>query len=210
VLRWLGGRAGAPRVQHFEESAGRGWLFLSAVPGRAAAALAGEVGAERLLRALARALRQLHELPVADCPFQRGVEHMVHEAWRRARAGLVDLDAFEPRHRGLSADDLLRELEAKAPAEEDLVFVHGDYCLPNILLSGPGPGGPRRAALKVTGLVDWGRAGIADRYQDLALLLRSFDRNTGSRLPDLLAREYGLTALDEAKLSFYQLLDGFF
>jgi Aminoglycoside phosphotransferase len=41
-----------------------------------------------------------------------------------------------------------------APLHEDLVLVHGDYCLPNILLS------PIDGELQVTGLVDCGRAGI--------------------------------------------------
>ena len=42
-------------------------------------------------------------------------------------------------------DDLLR----KRHDEEDLVFTHGDYCLPNVIIDGE----------EVAGFVDWGRAG---------------------------------------------------
>jgi len=59
--------------------------------------------------------------------------------------------------------------------------------------------------------LDADRAGLADRYQDLALFVRSGARN----FPDLpvralLAAHYPLAALDEAKLDFYRLLDEFY
>lgn len=220
VLRWLDGRAGAPRVLHFEETHGSTYLLLSEVHGRAAVELASELDATTLVRELARALKKVHALPAADCPFERRVADMVHEAWRRARAGLVDLDDLEPRYRGWSADQLLRELEATAPAQEDLVVVHGDFSLPNIVLrerrsrrGGREAGAASTASpgsFRVSGLVDWGRAGVADRYQDLALLLRSFEGSAGDDLPEVLEQAYGLDRLDAGKIAFYQLLDEFF
>ena len=41
--------------------------------------------------------------------------------------------------------------------DSDLVFTHGDYCAPNILV-GAAP------LHTVTGVVDWGYAGVADRW----------------------------------------------
>jgi len=83
--------------------------------------------------------------------------------------------------------------------DEDLVFTHGDYCLPNILLD--------RQLSQVSGLLDWGRAGIADRYNDLALAARSLARNFGDQWVPLLFTEYGLASPDRVKLQFSRALD---
>ena len=85
---------------------------------------------------------------------------------------------------------------------EDLVFTHGDYCLPNVFLDLTGR--------RLTGFIDWGRAGIADRYQDLALAERSLRFNFGPGWERCLFDAYGLTHVDEAKLAYYRLLDEMF
>jgi aminoglycoside 3'-phosphotransferase-2 len=64
--------------------------------------------------------------------------------------------------------------------------------------------------LQVTGFVDCGRAGIADRYQDLALASRSIESNLGSRWSEAFFVNYGLPDPDGSKLDFYRLLDEFF
>ncbi len=199
VLRWLEGRLGAPRVVDYTEADGSS-LLLEEIPGPTAADLAPSADPERLMAALARALRRVHALPMEACPFPRRLPEVVAEARRRARDGLVDLAHLDREHGGWTPDRLLAALNATIPPEEDLAFTHGDFCLPNIILEGD----------EVVGLVDWGRAGLADRYQDIALLLRSFEYNAGDRLEQVFRREYGLDQLDRRKLEFYQLLDEFF
>ena len=51
--------------------------------------------------------------------------------------------------------------------EESLVVSHGDFCLPNIFINNNG----------VTGLIDLGKSGAADRWQDIALVYRSLSNN---------------------------------
>ncbi|SDP06533.1 Phosphotransferase enzyme family protein [Paenibacillus sp. yr247] len=89
---------------------------------------------------------------------------------------------------------------SKKPITEDLVFTHGDYCLPNIIINNG----------KVHGFIDWGRAGVADRYQDLALAIRSIKYNFGNEYIYAFLDNYGLTELDESKVIYYQLMDEFF
>ena len=90
------------------------------------------------------------------------------------------------------------------PVERDRVLVHGDFCLPNVLLTQVGE------ELRMTGLVDCGRAGIGDRHPDLALAIRSltfnFDGNTVA--PFLSA--YGGPSVDPQRLEFFAILDEFF
>ena len=54
--------------------------------------------------------------------------------------------------------DELASIRADLPPE-DVVFTHGDYCLPNVMI------------LKghLSGYIDWGYAGIGDRYLDKAV-----------------------------------------
>jgi aminoglycoside phosphotransferase len=113
--------------------------------------------------------------------------------------GLVDEDDFDEIRRGRTAADLFQELIAAKPAAEDLVFTHGDYCLPNIILENR----------KLSGFVDWGNAGVADRFQDLALLTRSVIDNFGAEYEKTVFDVYGI-APDRKKIHFYRLLDEFF
>ena len=46
-------------------------------------------------------------------------------------------------------------------------FIHGDFCLPNIFADDSG----------LTGLIDLGRAGVADKWQDIAICYRSLSNN---------------------------------
>ena len=81
------------------------------------------------------------------------------------------------------------------------VFVHGDLCLPNILVE--------NGAL--SGIVDWGRAGFGDPFQDLALAVRSLTHNLGpSDWDRRLADACGLPELDPGRLGLWCDFDELF
>ena len=108
---------------------------------------------------------------------------------------------MDKKHKSKSIEELFKELESFMNFEEDPVFTHGDYCLPNIIIQGN----------EIAGFINLGRAGIADRYQDLALCARSLVYNFNN--PDLkpiFFREYRIETIDEDKLSVYRLMDEFF
>lgn len=109
-----------------------------------------------------------------------------------------------PFDRTLAARLPIAELHATRPAVEDLVVCHGDLCLPNVLFD------PSTCAL--TGILDVGRLGVADRYTDLALATRSItDLNPqyDPRLSDRFLHRYGMDTPDQARMTFYRLLDEF-
>ncbi len=66
------------------------------------------------------------------------------------------------------------------------------------------------SSMQLSGFIDLGRVGIADRYQDLELAVRSLPLNFGPSWEPLLWEAYGLKEVDVAKIEFYQLLDEFF
>jgi aminoglycoside phosphotransferase len=206
VLDWLQGRLPVPRVLYFIEQFEIQYLLISAIPG---------LGAENeyflstdntpgMVRELARGLRQIHSLDIGDCPFPRHLDTMLAEAGRRVELGLVSPYDFQPKNTSRAPEDILQELMDKCPKDEDLVFTHGDYCLPNIILQDR----------QLSGFIDWGRAGVADRYADIALAVRSLRYNLGDRrgvdLARLFLEEYGLEQADEEKIAYFILLDELF
>ena len=135
------------------------------------------------VRVMVEALRTIHGLDARGCPYMNTAANRISEA----RASKTP-----ETHRALN------ELENTMP-DEDLVFTHGDYCLPNIILEGGA----------LSGVIDWDHAGLADPYVDLEACIWSIRYNYGGdaeRLAPLFLREYGLEELDEAKLEWYAQL----
>jgi kanamycin kinase len=112
----------------------------------------------------------------------------------------VDVDDFDDPER--NPTELLAWLQTHIPDHEDLVFTHGDYCLPNVLID--------PAARQISGYIDWGRAGVADRYQDLAIGARSVRYNLGAEWEPRFLAAYGLDTLDLERLAWYETLDELF
>ena len=201
-LEWLQGRLPVPEVYAFSAHERRSFLLLSEIPGLESCDARFERDIPAIVRLLAEGLRMIHGVEIADCPFDRRLAHTVALAKRRVEAGLVDEADFDEQRRQTRANELFETLIKSQPEVEDVVFTHGDYCLPNILIE-PSPS-------RISGFIDWGRAGIADRYQDLALAARSLAYNFGPGWEPLLWEAYGLQSVDIAKIAFYKLLDEFF
>lgn len=198
-LEWLRGRLPVPRVEMFVEDSDCDYLLLSAIPGTVASDDAYKTNVPKLIEQLSVGLRMIHELPIDRCPFDATIPTKIELARERVIAGLVDESDFDESRFGGVAADLFTELLESIPEDEDLVFTHGDYCLPNIVLQD----------WKISGFIDWGRAGIADRYQDIALIARSVESNFGSEWVSVLFEACGIEP-DHAKIHFYTLLDEFF
>jgi aminoglycoside phosphotransferase len=200
ALRWLNGRAGAPRLIWTGEVEGRPAMLTEALAGMALHDVAPEKAEAGLIAGIG-ALRAMHNLPIDDCPLDQRLDVKLSEAWRRVEAGEVHRSEFDPDNTGRSPEDLWEMMLVERPHADDLVFTHGDASLPNFIVRDEG----------AAGLVDLGLAGVSDRYQDLALFLRSSAHN----FPDLNARallkaHYPLAVLDEKKLTFYRKLDEFY
>lgn len=196
ALRWLQGRAAAPRLVWSGEVAGRPALISEAVAGVALHALSPDDAEAGVVAAL-RALAHLHAIPIAECPFDERLEVKLAESQRRVALGEIEVDRLDPANAGIAPADILADLLANPPAPEDLVVTHGDACLPNFIIRPDGE----------AAIIDLGRFGVADRHQDLALFVRSARRNFPELDTEaLLARHYPVAA-DPEKLAYYRQLD---
>jgi aminoglycoside phosphotransferase len=199
ALEWLARQGLAPRLLWSQELDGRFAILTEALSGTPLHDLPAEDLPDGVAAAL-RALSALHALPAADCPFDERVAVKLTQARRRTAAGEVDETDFDAERAGCSAAEVLAELEALLPIDEDLVVTHGDASWPNIVI---GPEG--RAAF-----VDLGRFGVADRHQDLALFIRSAVYNAPELDAFALLAKHYPAPLDARKRVFFQILDEFF
>ena len=198
-LDWLSGRLPVPQVLGYATENGREFLLLSEVPGIDTSSSALDMESLDVVRLLARGLRMVHEVPIRECPFDMTLEQVIPLTERNVELGLVEVADFDSERAGGSPGALFQVLVATRPTSEDLVFTHGDYCLPNILVDDG----------EITGFVDMGRAGVADRYKDIALAVRSIRRNNGDAFVQPFLDEYGVHNSDAGKIEYYMLLDEF-
>ena len=198
-LHWLQ-QQGLPApvvLDHMQENHHH-WLLMSAMPGQDLAS-SSALSAAQVIDVLATALRTLHQVPVAQCPFDHNLEQRITVAREHVDAGLIDGTDFDDERLGRSVRDVFAELLATRPATHDLVVTHGDACLPNFMA----------ADAHFSGFIDCGRLGVSDRYQDLALAARSVERNLGREWVRPFFELYGVEP-DEQRMAFYCLLDEFF
>lgn len=200
LLKWLKGKLPVPEVLLFICDTEYEYLLMSEVKGVYACDAAFGNDMPNMVRLLAEGLRMIHSVDINGCPFDQTLESKLKEAEDRVHNSLIAEEDFEDMHLGKKAADLFQDLLIKKPSCEDIVFTHGDYCLPNIMIHNGDIGG----------FIDWGRGGISDRYQDLALAARSLAYNFDEKWVSLLFKEYGIDNIDYGKIGYYKLLDEFF
>jgi aminoglycoside 3'-phosphotransferase-2 len=146
-----------------------------------------------IVKSVALAFARLHSLRTAECPFDEGVRMRLSRARVEIERGGVDPNHFDSRNLALTPQQLYDGLRTAIPAREDLVVVHGDATLSNLILQNDG----------TIGFIDCGNAGRADRYVDLAILIPEIVERFGARSKEMFLNAYGLAQWDERKALFY-------
>jgi aminoglycoside phosphotransferase len=201
ILAWLKDkRLPVPELLSFNTASGRDVMLMTTIEGEHAASDSHLAAPELTVVRYAEALRLIHAIPASGCPINRHLDYVLSEAAERVRLGLVDADDFEPAYDGRPPEELLAMLRNNRPEREELVFTHGDYCMPNLLLQDGA----------ISGIIDWGSGGIADRYQDIALAVRSLGHNGLADYVPLFLSSYGIEEPDRARIQYYILLDELF
>ena len=192
---WAAAYLPAPRVLDYGDDGDVEWLRTEGLPGVNAIDDGLRSDPRRLIPLLAEGLRQFHSLPVNDCPFDARLHVALPAVERRVADGLVALQELHAEHNVTSAGQALARLAQLRPEREDLVVCHGDYCLPNVLIDHG----------RVSGYVDLGALGVADRWADLAIATWSVTWNCGPGWEDDFLDSYGVQR-DKDKIAFYRLL----
>ena len=139
------------------ETGEQDWLLTRALPGQDC--LAGRYLAEpeRLCDTTAGLLRWLHETPCEDCPVKNRTQERLKLARENFESGNVDTGLFPDNWGYATAEDAWKDVQTYGPYLKKDTLLHGDYCLPNILLDD----------WKFSGFIDLDSGGVGDRHIDL-------------------------------------------
>jgi aminoglycoside phosphotransferase len=149
---------------------------------------------------VARALRDLHETPVAACPFDASPAALIADAADRIDRGVVTVEQFDPPYRRYAPAQLLELVIRSRPPElgpEHLVLVQGDARLGTV----------RFVDGHLTGWAGLDRAGRGDPYRDLATMAIDLAGTVGPEALGPFIDAYGLEHPDVLRLDWHVMAD---
>jgi kanamycin kinase len=195
-MEWAADHLPVPQVVEAGTDGLVDWLITHALTGRPATTPALKSDPEALVRTLAKGLGLFHDAAAMECPFDFRLDAALALARQRLEDGAIDPERdFHTEYEHLSAEQAIRQLVDTRPATEDVVVCHGDYCLPNVLIEDG----------SVTGFVDLGELGVADRWWDLAVATWSVTWNLGPGHEQAFLEAYEIVP-DPERIAFYRLL----
>ncbi len=133
------------------------WLLTTAVIGEDCAHEGYLIDPKRLCDMIAYELRKLHETDYTNCPVQDRTAEYLAGVEKSYRTKSYDKSYFPDNFGFHSAKEAYDVLIAEKDALQSKVLLHGDYCLPNIILSN----------WKLSGFIDVGNGGVGDRHIDI-------------------------------------------
>ena len=132
------------------------WLMTSRMPGEDCTFTAYLADPERLCDILAEQLHLLHGIDPAGCPVNH-TERYLKVSEENYRNGRFDPSYSLPGLQFKDADDAWNYIQRNCHLLKANTLLHGDYCLPNIMLN----------QWRFSGFIDLGNGGIGDRHVDL-------------------------------------------
>ncbi len=166
MTRWFAARGLAAQVIDYV-SGDADWFLTRCVPGEDCIHPLYLAQPQRLCDTLAEILVRLHDTDSFACPAPDRTVEYIASARSGWEAGLFHATRL-PGGSGISsADEAWRLIEENAPYLKTDTLIHGDYCLPNIILD----------KWQLGGLIDLGQSGVGDRHIDLYWCLWSLHYN---------------------------------
>lgn len=196
----LRGKVPVPKVKFHYADLEKECLCIEELKGMSMDQYIGTMPDEQIVRLFAKALNRIHSLPVDTSVPVFSLERKLELAKLNVQKGYVDISGLQFGFGATSPAAMYAMLVDLRPEAEDLVVTHGDYCAANVIYNSD----------EVSGFIDVGRGGVADRYQDLAIAVRSIREDFSEPLLSVFFAAYGLVNPDRGRLRFYDVLHEFF
>ncbi len=112
---------------------------------------------KKLCDTIAETLYDLHSTNFSDCPIQNRTKEYLSLAEHNYKNGIYDSSLFPDNWGYSSADEAWNEIVKNKKFLKNDTLIHGDYCLPNIMLEN----------YRFTSFIDLGNAGVGDKHIDI-------------------------------------------
>ena len=155
---------------------------------------------ERLCDSIATNLRNLHNQPTTDCPIQDRITSYVCSVHTGHTRGKYEHNLFEGLWEFPSVKIAWDAAKEGMQNLERNTLIHGDYCLPNIILNN----------WILSGFIDLGRGGVGDRHIDVLWGIWTLKYNLGTaQYTDRFIDTYGRNMVDKDKLRLIAAMEMF-
>ena len=186
-LRWLHGKISCPKVIYFNIYQDIQYMIQEKLEGAPLYMFDG------FGHSLGKKLKQFHELKQYACEFNRdNTEYILEKI-------IANIDAVIPqvllKYPEETKDSIIKFLINKKPENDALI--HGDFSLPNILLTESGQ----------YNFIDLGSASISTKYYDFYHLVQSLKRNNKMHELVSILQGYGLKSLDDEIMKWMEMAD---
>lgn len=133
------------------------WLLTAAVSGEDCVHHIYLEDSKRLCDTLAIELRKLHEMDYEACPVTDRTADYLRHAESNYRLGKFNASFLPDTLRFSSSEEAYAILKDGKSALQSRVLLHGDYCLPNVILK----------QWNLSAFIDVGSGGVGDRHIDI-------------------------------------------
>ena len=155
---------------------------------------------KRLCIFLGEKLRELHSLDFSDCPVKDRMSTYFKVAKVNYEKRTYDPSYTMGAYRTLNIDEAYRAAELAKTLLNGKVLLHGDYCLPNIVLDD----------WRFSGFIDLGNGGVGDPHIDIYWGAWTLNFNLGTdKYRTLFYDAYGRDAIDTDKILAVSLFEAF-
>lgn len=156
ITRYFHSKGWSPEVFSYR-SDDRDWMLTAKIGGDDGTAAKYLAQPERLCDTLAERLARLHEADYADCPIQNHTEPYLAVAKQNHATDSFDKSHFPDSFGYRSGVEAWAVVAREGHLLKNDTLLHGDYCLPNIILED----------WRFSGFIDLDSGGVGDRHVDV-------------------------------------------
>jgi len=193
-----GSRLRVPKKVHQEINNGQFYLLMTGLSGVPANKLRDR-SKEDILRLASAAMNEFHSVVLSDMDDLYSLQKQLDIIHYNIRMGFIKNDDFKKSNNGKDPQSIYEYLKNNMESMCRDVLIHGDYCLPNILVNGAD-----------YGFIDLGECGLGDPHKDYSTLEVSIKRNFGEKYIQVFYEHMDSRVQpDSNKIAYFKLIDQF-
>jgi kanamycin kinase len=174
MTTFLNGHNVASKIIAYESNSENDYLLTEAINGEDGVSGVHLEYPKKLAGVFGEYLRMLHSIPTEGCPYENRTSEMLDEQSDKE-----------------ISPNIITNLKFFA---KDNVIIHGDYCLPNIIMDN----------FSFKGFIDLGSGGVGDRHYDLYWGIWTLNYNLKSdQFKDLFLDAYGKDVIDLERFNWF-------